>query len=328
MKLDDIGFYTLSDKRVKQVSLTSPMWRGELIVTGKCNFKCPYCRGTPKITQSLKDHLKIIQLWAEYGLKNIRFSGGEPTVYPYLIKLVDKAKELKCEHIAISTNGSADISVYLNLIRHGVNDFSVSLDACCSSTGDTMAGISLDWNRIIYNIRRLSEKVYTTVGIVLTKNNINEVNKTIYLAHTLGVSDIRVIPAAQETSILKNLSVSQNILESHPILNYRINNMKQKKNVRGLTEKDSNKCPLVLDDSAVMNGRHYPCIIYLREKGKPIGKVSNKMRLERFRWFSEHKTHNDIICKNNCLDVCIEYNNEFKKKNSIGKVRPCLFSLA
>ena len=45
MKLEEIGFYTLTDERAKQASITSPLWRAELIITDRCNFKCPYCRG-------------------------------------------------------------------------------------------------------------------------------------------------------------------------------------------------------------------------------------------------------------------------------------------
>ena len=45
MKLENIGFYTLSDERAKNVSITSRMKRCELIITEYCNFSCGYCRG-------------------------------------------------------------------------------------------------------------------------------------------------------------------------------------------------------------------------------------------------------------------------------------------
>jgi hypothetical protein len=44
MKLEDIGFYTLSDNRALNVSAWSPMIRCELVLTDRCNFRCPYCR--------------------------------------------------------------------------------------------------------------------------------------------------------------------------------------------------------------------------------------------------------------------------------------------
>lgn len=78
--------------------------------------------------------------------------------------------------------------------------------------------------------------------------------------------------------------------------------------VRGLRPGDPRSCALVLDDMAIMGERHYPCIIYLREDGKSIGKVGPKMRKERGRWFREHDSYSDPICQRNCLDVCVDYN--------------------
>jgi cyclic pyranopterin phosphate synthase len=82
----------------------------------------------------------IIQGWCDHNLKNIRFSGGEPTLYPALLDLVKMSKEGGIERIALSTNGSASFSKYQKLIDAGVNDFSISLDACCSSTGSIWPG--------------------------------------------------------------------------------------------------------------------------------------------------------------------------------------------
>jgi hypothetical protein len=68
------------------------------------------------------------------------------------------------------------------------------------------------------------------------------------------------------------------------------------------------KCGLVLDDMAVMGDKHYPCIIYLREDGEPIGTVGENMRQERLEWFRNHDSFKDQICSKNCLDVCCDYN--------------------
>ena len=66
---------------------------------------------------------------------------------------------------------------------------------------------------------------------------------------------------------------------------------------------------------AVFNNKHYPCIIYLREHGAPIGLVHKNMRNERFIWYIWHNCYEDKICKNNCLDVCVDYNNRVKELN-------------
>jgi len=323
-KLEDIGFYTLSDFRALQSSVNSPLWRCELILTDRCNFKCPYCRGLRSDVSGEMQYelaLSVVQQWIKCGLKNIRFSGGEPTLYKGLISLVSECKNAGVKRIAVSTNGSASQSEYSELIQVGVNDFSVSLDACCSSVADRMSGgINGAWFKVIENIKWLSSQTYTTVGIVVNDDNIEKCLDTILFADTLGVSDIRVIPSAQFNKILSILEgLSDSFLSKYPILNYRVSNIRNGRHVRGLTEKDCGRCHLVLDDMAVAASFHFPCIIYMREQGNPIGKVGHNMREERKEWSENYDCFSDPICSKNCLDVCIDFNNKANTRTSCAK---------
>jgi len=314
MRLEEIGFYTLEDARVEQASNSSPMWRCEILVTKKCNFNCPYCRhvGAHK---SLEEVKSLIDLWAETGLRNIRFSGGEPTLHPDLEAMVAYARQKGALRVAVSTNGSAAWELYKRLTAAGVDDFSVSLDACCASEGDKMAGgIYGAWEKVIDNIRRLSGRVYTTVGIVVTPETADKLTETVMFAHDLGVHDIRVITAAQWDGKIK-LAIPQGVLDEHPILAYRIANIINGRSVRGIQPEDSDRCGLITDDSAVMGDEHFPCIIHMREGGKAIGKVGPNMRQERVEWAKTHDTHSDPICLKNCLDACVEYNNKFAERH-------------
>ena len=207
MNLKEIGFYTLSDERAENVSMESQMKRCELIITEYCNFKCSYCRGLKpeiygnrKIKELTLDEVKyIIDLWcANKPLENIRFSGGEPTLHKNIVEIVKYAKTSGIKRIAISTNGSNKISLYKELIDAGVNDFSISLDACCAEVGDKMAGgIKNSWLKVVENIKEISKLTYVTVGVVLTPENIDGTIDTIKFAHSLGVADIRIITASQ-----------------------------------------------------------------------------------------------------------------------------------
>lgn len=318
MALEDIGFYTLSDERARNIGRNSPLWRCELILTERCNFKCLYCRGIREDCQGdmpLEKAYEIIKFWVNEGLKNIRFSGGEPTVYKHLNTLVAYANALGVERIAVSTNGFASHQYYANLVSSVVNDFSISLDACCSSTGELMCGgIKKAWERVTENIKLLSKLTYVTVGIVITDDNLRECENTIRFAHDLGVADIRVISAAQANMIKTGISSTPiEILNAHPILNYRARNSNNEIPMRGLNEHDCRTCHLVKDDMAVAGNYHFPCIIYLREGGKAIGDVGPNMRDERVIWAEAHDCLEDPICKNNCLDVCRDFNNTIEK---------------
>lgn len=323
MKLEEIGFYTLFDKRAHNVSIESDLQRCELILTHRCNFKCAYCRGISdnyKGDLLLEDAKKIIDLWSNENLHNVRFSGGEPTIYKNIVDLVKYTKKKKSiEHIAISTNGSASLDLYYALYDSGVNDFSISLDACCSMTSDIMAGCHSHFGHISNVIRKLSKLTYVTVGVVIDDRNAKELINIIQYATELGVSDIRIIPSAQSD---KKLEID--IETEYRILKYRLNNIRNNRHTRGLSKTDCHKCHLVKDDMIIANRYHFPCIIYFREQGDPIGLINSNMRRERFEWFDKMNTYEDTICKNNCLDVCIDYNNRVEKYQIIGNNRELL----
>ncbi len=205
--LNTIGFYTLSDERAINSSDVSQMKRCEMIITEYCNFHCPYCRGLSdyvygerKIKQLSLDEIKRnINYWCkDVPLENIRFSGGEPTLHKNIVEIIEYAKSKGIKRIAISTNGSNKIELYKKLIDAGANDFSISLDACCATDGDMLAGNKKgSWNKVVKNIEEISKLTYVTVGIVLIPENVQTTIDTIRLAHLLGVSDIRIISAAQ-----------------------------------------------------------------------------------------------------------------------------------
>jgi len=312
MKLEDIGFYTLSDRRAKTSFLKSPIWRAELLVTDKCNLNCIYCRGMNiKGDMSLPLAQYVLHQWIENGLKNVRFSGGEPTLYPYLKTLIRGCKKSGVRRIAVSTNGTQPLDCYKELLGLGVNDFSISLDGGCCSMNMKMNGGKNTFYQVIKNIRYLSQYSYVTIGAVFNEINVKKALSIIQFIDGLNVADIRIISSAQYNKALGNIdNLSQGILDKYPILKYRINNYRQGVNVRGITKNDCARCYLVLDDVAVMGIFHYPCIIYLREGGKPIGEINENFRQDRLSWFKNHNAFTDNICRINCLDVCREFNNK------------------
>ena len=314
MKLEQIGFYTLCDSRTENLSPISPMWRCEMILTERCNFKCPYCRGLRDDClgdMPMDRALYVLDQWCDQSLKNIRFSGGEPMLYPGLGELVEHCRERGVERIALSTNGSFNLHRYKKLIVQGVNDFSVSFDACCAGICGQMSGAGLKaFDRITENIRELSKLTYVTVGVVLTDHNLADLNGIVQLAHDLGVADIRIIPAAQEGNMIQGVeSIPENILDAHPILAYRVANILAGNPVRSISEHDAGWCYIPIDDSVVCGNYHFPCVIYMREKGDPIGKIGPDMRYKRIEWSKHHDPYLDPICQKNCLDVCVDHNN-------------------
>jgi len=102
--------------------------------------------------------------------------------------------------------------------------------------------------RIAGTIREMSKRTYVTVGMVFTEDNIDGCKQAVEFASSLGVADIRVIPAAQYAKALTMLNdLSDELLAKHPILKYRIQNAAMGKPIRGLSPSNARHCRLALD---------------------------------------------------------------------------------
>jgi molybdenum cofactor biosynthesis enzyme MoaA len=217
--------------------------------------------------------------------------------------------------IAISTNGSADMSFYEALVRAGVNDFAVSCDTNDMVVGKALAGVKRDdtWLKVITNIRAMSKLAYVNLGITINALNCNDVPEILAFTDDLGVADMKLSTATSWNRIIQRLGeVPQDLLARHPILRYRVNGFLAGRNVRGLREGvDCHRCPLVQDDIILVDGHHYPCLVYAREKGQPIGTLKDvaEMREERRAWQASRDTHTDPICKPMCMDIFMDCNN-------------------
>ena len=83
-------------------------------LTDKCNLRCVYCMPEDKVyennlindTLSFNDYKFIINGLSQVGIKKIKFTGGEPLLYPHLIELIKYAHyECNIDDISITTNG-------------------------------------------------------------------------------------------------------------------------------------------------------------------------------------------------------------------------------
>lgn len=105
-------------------------------LTQKCNLSCVYCKSENMYYDSTYDKLTVddykflIKSMAEIGISKVRFSGGEPLLYPRLIELIRFAKEeCNIEDIGIVTNGILLYELAYQLRDAGVNSVNISLDS-------------------------------------------------------------------------------------------------------------------------------------------------------------------------------------------------------
>jgi MoaA/NifB/PqqE/SkfB family radical SAM enzyme len=320
MKLEDIGFDTLSEERIKNLSLVSPISNCEIVLTSACNAHCDNhpCIGISNLYRGnlqRSDARQLVLKCAEREVKNLKFTGGEPTLWnSSLVDLVKVAKDQGIPKISLSTNGYASLPQYMELFEAGVDNFSISLNNCSKTLEITKTP-----KKIINVIKGLTQVTNVSVGILLTKANIKTFSETISFIDSLNVSDIRVTPTAMWNDIeeFKKIKIEKSFLDKYPFLNYRITNFNKGRNIRGLRRRDTKKCWLMLDDVFIMNCLHYPCFIWAREGGPSLGHFFDNsslvFRKQRLTYLNSFSTHFRKICRENCLDFCIDYNNRAQR---------------
>ncbi len=106
-----------------------------LSITDRCNFRCVYCmdpnfRYMPKRELlTLDEYVQLVRTTQTLGIRKLRITGGEPTLYAHLDDLLRQVGRLGLEDIAITTNGSTlDDRTARRWKQHGVTRVTFSLD--------------------------------------------------------------------------------------------------------------------------------------------------------------------------------------------------------
>lgn len=201
-------------------------------ITYECNYRCSYCivdrwRETRYISIN---EWKIIwdEIFENYGSTHIRFSGGEPFVYPNFIELL---KILGEKHtLNITTNLSFNAKELLKETASIIDKCSLSLSASYHPEYQKLNDFI---KKVIY---LKSNGIYVSVSIVawppilknipLIKRNMEENNIEFLIIPLQGRFFDKNYPedyTEQELIFLKNMSVTTSNPASKDMINFKVN---------------------------------------------------------------------------------------------------------
>lgn len=171
-------------------------------LTDKCNLRCVYCMPEDKVyennlindTLSFNDYKFIINGLSQVGIKKIKFTGGEPLLYPHLIELIKYAHyECNIDDISITTNGIGLNEIAYELKRSGLKSVNISLDSLKSYKykSITRGGNLTDVLKSINRCLELGIKVKINC-VVIKRFNDDEVYDFIEMANYYPI-DVRFI---------------------------------------------------------------------------------------------------------------------------------------
>jgi GTP 3',8-cyclase len=104
-------------------------------LTTCCNYRCSYCKpvawgGSGHSVLSRRELSAVIEAAADMGIHKIRFTGGEPLLYPDLIPIITEASKTGgISDISLTTNGSRLTAQAAALADAGLTRINISLDS-------------------------------------------------------------------------------------------------------------------------------------------------------------------------------------------------------
>lgn len=132
-------------------------------VTDRCNYRCSYCMpeelGADLAFQpraallTFEEIARLVTIFARFGVRKVRLTGGEPTVRKGIVELVQSVAAIPgIEQVVMTSNGHLISDLAQPLVEAGLSAINISIDtldgerfAALSSRGDlsrVQAGIA------------------------------------------------------------------------------------------------------------------------------------------------------------------------------------------
>lgn len=157
----------------------------------RCNNECVFCSvgDRERVDGRLEDQLAALERAAEQGVRLLDLDGGEPTLYPKLLPVVDRATELGFARITVTTNGRmlGYEGFAERLARRGV-ELLISLHGASAETHEPLTRVPGSFDETVAGIRRARE-AFGRLGVNTTvvRDNLADLPALGRLLVSLGV---------------------------------------------------------------------------------------------------------------------------------------------
>jgi radical SAM protein with 4Fe4S-binding SPASM domain len=183
----------LDVQRIEPMSaeLSAP-YRMDLALTYRCQNDCPHCYvGRPKdfSEMSTEQWKHVIDRCWELGIPHLTFTGGEATLRPDLVELIQYAEDVGLV-TGLQTNGRRlrDRAYLDELLLAGLDHVQITLESHDPAIHDRMVGVEGAWQETVEGIRTVVDAdIYMMTNTTMTTENTGGIEETIAFAASLGV---------------------------------------------------------------------------------------------------------------------------------------------
>lgn len=168
-------------------------------VTDLCNEKCNFCVvESPLFTRSEvrdEDIWEFLRLYAGRGYSAVNLHGGEPTVYPRLLELLEYISDLGYAEVHVQTNARRlhDRRVAEGLAARGVTLAIISLHGATAEVHDRLISTPGGFAQTVSGIRHAKQVgMRVRTNIVVTSVNLPTLAQYAELVQSLRVDHVNV----------------------------------------------------------------------------------------------------------------------------------------
>jgi radical SAM protein with 4Fe4S-binding SPASM domain len=169
-------------------------YRMDLILSYKCQNNCTHCYNEDRqLTElSAEEWKKVIARTWQLGIPHVVFTGGEPTLLPFLGDLVE-ASESWGQVTGLVTNGRMlRTPGYLKgLVNRGLDHVQITILSHREEVHDRLAGSEGAWKETIEGLKvALEEDLYVSTNTTILRSNLEDMEGTLDFLISLGVKNV------------------------------------------------------------------------------------------------------------------------------------------
>lgn len=321
----------------------TPLHRLTLFVTYRCNLACSYCKTiarTPDearakpaklLTYRLADFERLLDGHAATPLRHLHLTGGEAALVNDLPAMVTAAKARGVRHVSLTSNGTLPAGRYRALAEAGLDELRISIDASDAALGDALAERDGAWRRTVTTLRELAalpgRRFFLIANAVIGTRNRERMGELVRFLLACGVDDVKLITEVDARGELADFDGAGTVLaeveaavqaraaDALPLLRRKARSVFASDAIGLETAHPAGdgqwKCYIPLTERTVDGVSYYPCSVYLREGGAPLGPLTDspaEQRRKSAAFVERGDCLTDPICARYCLHCTRTYN--------------------
>jgi molybdenum cofactor biosynthesis enzyme MoaA len=325
-----------------------PLHRVTVFLSYGCNLRCPYCKTIARTPDELErapqkqgvfsvEHFgHVLDALGEAPIAHLHLTGGEASLVPGVVEMVRQAKQRGVGCVSMTTNGTAGAARYLALVEAGLSELRFSIDAGDAALGAQLTGAggaawarSVQALRVVAAARDAGAAVRVLANTVVGLSNRAALGGIVRFLLEQGADDVKLITDVDLKGQLADFDqlpavraeleavLAASPAEALPLLRRKVATVFAPDAI-GLEdgqaqgrEQGAWRCFIPLSERTVDTQAYYPCSVYLREGGAPIGRVDEPAATQReatARWVRTHECRSDAICRKYCLHCTRGFN--------------------